>query len=156
MNSYEWLYAIARQESAFAHDAYSSAGARGLMQLRSGTARQVAKRIGVPHKKSDLFHAEHNITLGSNYLKQLLDKFEGNRILATAAYNAGPNRVNKWLENQTKTLPHDVWIETLPFHETRSYVQNVLAFSVIYGHRPGIKSPLIAEQVLFIGRKKSG
>ncbi len=152
----EWLYAIARQESAFAHDAYSSAGARGLMQLRPGTAKQVAKRIGVPHKKSDLFRAEHNITLGSSYLKHLLDDFEGNRILATAAYNAGPHRVRKWLKNQTESLPHDIWIETLPFHETRNYVQNVLAFSVIYGHRLGIDSPLIAEQELFIGEKKSG
>ncbi|ARN76471.1 hypothetical protein BST96_17095 [Oceanicoccus sagamiensis] len=152
----EWLYAIARQESAFAHDAYSSAGARGLMQLRPATAKQVAKRIGVPHRKTDLFRAEHNITLGSNYLKHLLDDFEGNRILATAAYNAGPHRVRKWLKNQTETLPHDIWIETLPFHETRNYVQNVLAFSVIYGHRLGIESPLIAEQELFIVVKKSG
>ena len=84
-------------------------------------------------------------------MKHLLDDFQGNRILATAAYNAGPHRVKKWLKNQPATLPHDIWIETLPFHETRNYVQNVLAFSVIYGHRLGIKSPLIAKQELFIG-----
>jgi soluble lytic murein transglycosylase len=147
----EWLYAIARQESAFGEDAYSSAGARGLMQILPSTGEQIAKRIGVPYNKQDLFHAEKNITLGSSYLKQLLDDFQGNRILATAAYNAGPHRVKKWLKHQSTPLPHDIWIETLPFHETRGYVKNVLAFSVIYGHRLGVQSPLFTQQELFIG-----
>ncbi|MFA7553620.1 MAG: transglycosylase SLT domain-containing protein [Spongiibacteraceae bacterium] len=147
----EWLYAITRQESAFGQDAYSSAGARGLMQLLPSTAQLVAQKIGISYNQSDLFQAEKNIALGSNYLKSLLDDFNGNRILATAAYNAGPNRVKKWLERQPATLPHDIWIETLPFHETRNYVQNVLAFSVIYGHRLGLNTPLINPQELFIG-----
>lgn len=141
----EWIYAITRQESAFAHDAYSSAGARGLMQLLPGTAKQVARNIGVNFRSSDLFKPEKNIKLGSHYLQQLLNQFEGNRILATAAYNAGPHRVNRWLENQTDTVDYDIWIETLPFHETRSYVQNVLAFSVIYGYRLGIETDLIQQ-----------
>ncbi len=142
----EWLYAIARQESAFAEDAYSSAGARGLMQLRPSTAKLVAKQLGVKFNSYDLYRPEKNIALGSNYLKQLLEKYKGNRILATAAYNAGPHRVNRWLRSQSASLPYDVWIETLPFHETRNYVQNVLAFSVIYGHRLGTNSRLINEQ----------
>ncbi len=147
----EWLYAIARQESAFAQDAQSSIGARGLLQLRPGTAKQVARKIGVKYKTQDLLQADKNIILGSNYLKQLLGDFEGNHILATAAYNAGPYRVKKWLKNQPSTLPYDIWIETLPFHETRNYVQNVLAFSVIYGHRLGLSSPLIGQTELTIG-----
>lgn len=148
----EWLYAITRQESAFAKDAHSSAGATGLMQLLPGTAEQVAKKMGVSYNKKDLLTADKNIALGSNYLKQLLDDFSGNRILATAAYNAGPHRVKKWLNRQTATLPHDIWIETLPFYETRNYVQNVLAFSVIYGHRLGIDSPLINTKESLIGQ----
>lgn len=147
----EWLYAIARQESAFARDAYSSAGARGLLQLRPGTAKQVAKKQGIPYLQRDLFQPEKNIKLGSNYLKSLLADFDGNRILATAAYNAGPHRVKKWLQRQQGSLPYDIWIETLPFYETRNYVQNVLAFSVIYGHRLGNNSPLIGQQELLIG-----
>jgi peptidoglycan lytic transglycosylase len=144
--SLEWLYAIARQESAFADDAYSSAGARGLLQLRPSTAKKIAHRIGVKYKTRDLYQADKNITLGSVYLKELLEVFEGNRILATAAYNAGPHRVKKWLKKQDKALPYDIWIETLPFYETRNYVQNVLAFSVIYGYRLGTDSPLIGAQ----------
>lgn len=147
----EWLYAITRQESAFAQDAYSSAGAKGLMQLLPGTAKSVAEKMGVSYSQKDLFTADKNIALGSNYLKQLLDDFSGNRILATAAYNAGPHRVKKWLHRQTATLPHDIWIETLPFYETRNYVQNVLAFSVIYGHRLGVRSPLINTEESLIG-----
>ncbi|WP_101757134.1 transglycosylase SLT domain-containing protein [Oceanicoccus sp. KOV_DT_Chl] len=148
----EWLYAIARQESAFASDAYSSVGARGLLQLRPSTAKNVARKIGIPFKKQDLFIAENNITLGSNYLKELLEVFSGNHILATAAYNAGPHRVKKWLNNQSSALPYDIWIETLPFHETRNYVQNVLAFSIIYGHRLGITTSLTGDTPLLIGR----
>lgn len=150
----EWLYAIARQESAFAIDAYSSAGARGLLQLMPRTARQVAKKIGVKFSTKDLYLAEKNITLGSSYLKQLLQDFQGNHVLATAAYNAGPLRVKKWLNRQNSALPYDIWIETLPYHETRNYVQNVLAFSVIYGYRLGFDSSMINNAGLMIGEKK--
>ena len=72
------------------------------------------------------------------YLAQLMEQFNGNRILAAAAYNAGPNRVKQWLDQDTQlALPYDIWIETIPFGETRSYVQNVLAYAVIYGYRTG-------------------
>ncbi|MEE8057044.1 MAG: transglycosylase SLT domain-containing protein, partial [Pseudomonadales bacterium] len=148
----EWLYAIARQESAFAQDAQSAAGARGLLQLKPRTAKQVARKMGIKYRSRDLLQADKNIVLGSHYLKQLLDDFEGNHILATAAYNAGPYRLKKWLKQQQTTLPYDIWIETLPFQETRNYVQNVLAFSVIYGHRLGLNSPLISQTELFIGK----
>ena len=152
----EWLYAIARQESAFADDAYSSAGARGLLQLRPSTAREIARKLGMKYRTQDLFQPDKNITLGSVYLKQLLEAFKGNHILATAAYNAGPYRVKKWLDKQQQALPYDIWIETLPYYETRNYVQNVLAFSVIYGYRLGINTPLIGAQESVIQQATPG
>jgi soluble lytic murein transglycosylase len=147
-----WVFAIARQESAFSPDARSHAGALGLMQLMPSTASQTAQQIGLKFKLADLLKPATNIHLGSNYLKSLLDQFNGNRILATTAYNAGPNRVKRWLEKTNSNLPFDVWIETIPFEETRSYVQNVLAFSVIYDYRMSKESQLVtafeSEQML--------
>jgi soluble lytic murein transglycosylase len=140
-----WLFAIARQESAFSPDARSKAGALGLMQLMPGTAKQTARQIGLKYKKSDLFKPGTNIQLGSTYLKGLLETFNGNRILATTAYNAGPYRVKKWLKKTKKNLAFDAWIETIPFKETRHYVQNVLAFSVIYGYRMESDSQLVTS-----------
>jgi soluble lytic murein transglycosylase len=133
-----FLYAIARQESAFIHDAHSSAGALGLMQLMPATGEQMAEDAGMNFSRQGLLQPETNITLGSRYLAQLMEQFNGNRILAAAAYNAGPNRVKQWLDQDTPlALPYDIWIETIPFAETRSYVQNVLAYAVIYGYRTG-------------------
>ena len=86
--------------------------------------------------------------LGSHYLTYLLEKYQGNRILAAAAYNAGPHRVNRWLSDEGKERPYDVWIETIPFGETRQYVQNVLCFSVIYGYRLG-------EPVRFVSNEEA-
>ncbi len=138
-----FIYAIARQESAFHERARSSAGAMGLMQLMPYTARQTAKRSGIKHRDSYLLDPEYNIKLGSRYLKEQLDKFNGNRILAAAAYNAGPHRVDSWIKKNSLSLPYDVWIESIPFRETRGYVQNVLAFSVIYAYRLGQESELV-------------
>jgi soluble lytic murein transglycosylase len=142
------LFAVARQESAFMQDVRSPAGARGLMQLMPGTARQTAERIGLQISEQDLFNPDINIALGSRYMAELLEEFNGNRILAAAAYNAGPNRVKQWLERSAENpLPLDMWIETIPFVETRSYVQNVLAYSVIYSYRMGAAiSFLTAEE----------
>ncbi|MDQ2075572.1 transglycosylase SLT domain-containing protein [Marinimicrobium sp. ABcell2] len=140
------LFAIARQESAFMADARSPAGALGLMQLMPTTAQYTARRAGIPYRKHDLLSPETNIDLGSRYLHQLLNEFNGNRILAAAAYNAGPTRVRQWLGATERKLPYDVWIETIPFQETRGYVQNVLAFSVIYGYRLGELSPVITPE----------
>jgi len=132
-----WLFAITRQESAFMPDARSPVGALGLMQLMPDTARQVAKGQRMRINTDQLLQPEINIRLGSNYLRELFDRYTGNRVLATAAYNAGPSRISTLLKNQDETLPVDVWIEILPYRETREYVQNVLAFAVIYGQRLG-------------------
>lgn len=131
------LFAIARQESAFAPDARSSAGAMGLMQLMPATARQTARKAGIRYNKRDLLTPETNIALGSRYFKEMLSRFENNAAHAAAAYNAGPHRVDRWLADGRNQLPADVWIETIPFTETRGYVQNVMVFSVIYAYRGG-------------------
>jgi len=140
------LFAIARQESAFSPDAKSPAGALGLMQLMPATAKQTARRSGVNYKYHDLLKPEPNIKLGSRYLNSLLSQFDGNRILAAAAYNAGPNRVKKWLQVSEGKMPFDVWIETIPYKETRGYVQNVLAFSAIYSHKLGAAAPMVKPE----------
>lgn len=138
------LFAIARQESAFMHDVRSPAGARGLMQLMPGTARETALGAGMRVATADLYQPEINITLGSRYLAGLLEEFDGNRALAAAAYNAGPNRVKQWLRHSADNpVPMDIWIETIPYLETRGYVQNVLAYSVIYGVRMGQPVPFL-------------
>lgn len=133
------LFAIARQESAFAPDARSSAGALGLMQLMPATARQTARKAGIRFSKHDLLTPETNIALGSRYFKEMLSRFENNAAHAAAAYNAGPHRVDRWLADGRDQLPADVWIETIPFTETRGYVQNIMVFSVIYAYRGGVE-----------------
>lgn len=142
------LFAVTRQESAFMHDARSAAGARGLMQLMPGTARQTANGAGMSIVDAeDLYNPDINIMLGSRYMAELLEAFDGNRAVAAAAYNAGPNRVRQWLRrNGENPLPLDIWIETIPFAETRGYVQNVLAYSVIYGYRMGDMVAFLSEE----------
>jgi soluble lytic murein transglycosylase len=139
------IYAIARQESAWEKDAQSHAGAMGLMQILPRTAQETAKKAGIKFKKTDLFTPEKNIIIGSRYISGLLERFENNRITAVAAYNAGPTRVNRWLKETAENLPHDVWIEVIPFGETRKYVQNVLSYAVVYGHQTGNTVPLLTE-----------
>lgn len=132
-----WTQALARQESALFPWARSRVGARGLMQLMPRTAKQTAKSIGLTLKSNDsLFNDEFNIKLGTTYLAQMYKQFDNNRVFATAAYNAGPHRVKRWLKDK-EHLPLDVWIELIPFDETRTYVQNVLSFAVIYAQRNG-------------------
>ncbi|MCO7227210.1 transglycosylase SLT domain-containing protein [Pleionea sp. CnH1-48] len=127
-----WSLAIARRESAFMPDARSRVGALGLMQLMPQTARYVAKKERVKlHSTRQLLNPELNIKLGTSYLKRLLDEHEGNNILATASYNAGKHRVKKWIALDQE-IPTDVWIETIPYHETRAYIKNVLAYQQIY------------------------
>lgn len=137
----QWSLAIARQESAFMPDAKSSSGALGLMQLMPATAKMVARKLGVSYaNNTSLTEPNLNIQLGSNYLREMLQRFDNNRILASAAYNAGPGRVDRWAD---PTIPFDVWIEIIPFTETRNYVQNVLMFSSIYSRAMEESQPLI-------------
>jgi len=138
-----WVYAITRQESAFMADARSHAGAMGLMQLMPGTARETAQRYRIPlNNPNDVLIPDRNIALGTAYLSQLQGQFQGNRVLASAAYNAGPGRVRQWTRGIGE-MPADVWIETIPFDETRQYVQSVLSYAVIYGDKLGIRQQVM-------------
>ncbi|NQY63483.1 MAG: transglycosylase SLT domain-containing protein [Alteromonadaceae bacterium] len=138
-----WTFAIARRESSFMPDAYSHAGAKGLMQVMPRTAKQLKSRS---LSKNYLLMAKNNINLGTKYLRQLLDKNKGNAILATASYNAGPYRVKSWLKG-ADSLPADMWIETIPFKETRDYVKSVLAYQQIYQLKVGQKGSLFDELI---------
>lgn len=138
-----WMFAVTRQESAFMIQAKSHVGAMGLMQLMPATAKETAQRYGIPlASPQSAVIPEINIKLGAAYLNQVLGQFKGNRVLASAAYNAGPGRVRQWLRD-AKHLPYDVWVESIPFDETRLYVQNVLTYSVIYGEKLKAPIPLI-------------
>ena len=138
-----WVFAITRQESAFMVDARSGVGASGLMQLMPATAKETARRYGIPlASPQQVLNPDKNIQLGAAYLSQVHGQFNGNRILASAAYNAGPGRVRQWLKGADH-LAYDVWVESIPFDETRQYVQNVLAYSVIYGQKLNAPQPLV-------------
>ncbi len=148
-----WVLAVMRQESAFAADAISPAGAQGLMQLMLPTARQVAKRLNLPEPSAtELLDPTLNIQLGTSYLRQMQKRFAGNMVLATAAYNAGPRRVTSWLPKTT--LNAEIWVEKIPFSETRNYVRRVLTYMILYekllGKIPGSivkRMPLIRNKV---------
>ena len=138
-----WVFAITRQESAFMADARSHVGATGLMQLMPATAKETARRFDIPlSSHQQVLNPNTNIQLGAAYLSQIYGQFKGNRVLASAAYNAGPGRVRQWLRN-AEHLPFDVWVENIPFDETRQYVQNVLTYSVIYGQKLNAPQPLV-------------
>lgn len=127
-----WIYSVMRRESAFSPDIRSSAGAIGLMQILPNTARYVGRQIGFSSQQyRNLTDAQSNIELGSAYLKYLLERYNGNLVMATAAYNAGPRRVDQWAA-ETHLLPADQWIDTIPFRETRRYVKAVLEYTMVF------------------------
>ena len=128
----EYVYGVMRQESAFNIAARSHAGASGLMQLMPGTAKQVARTLNKNSpSRSALLQPDLNVELGSKYLRLMLDQYENQQVLATAAYNAGPHRVKRWLP-QDNNMSADVWVDTIPFNETRKYVRRVMAYSTVY------------------------
>lgn len=137
------MLAVARQESLFDPRARSPANARGLMQLIHPTAERVARRVGINEPSTtDLYQPALNIELAGHYLASLMDRYDQRRPLAAAAYNAGEHRVDRWIRDASG-LWMDVWIETIPFRETRNYVKNVLAFAQVYGHRRGSPRPML-------------
>jgi soluble lytic murein transglycosylase len=126
------IYGVMRRESLFDPLARSSVGALGLMQLMPSTARRVAKSLGMKRpRKSDILRVENNIRLGTHYLRTVMNRFDNNVALAAAAYNAGPGNVKRWLPKNT-IMSADLWVETVPFKETRNYVQAVLAYSTVF------------------------
>jgi len=139
------LLAIARRESAFYPQARSPAGARGLMQVMPATGAQVARQLGAAHRGADLYEIEHNVLLGSAYYRQLLDRYRGNRVFALTAYNAGPHRVDRWRNKPAQQLAVDLWIETIPFRETRDYVKAVLSYNVVFQYLMGDTYSLLSD-----------
>lgn len=130
-----WVYGVMRQESGFAVNARSTAGALGLMQLMPRVGRSTARRLKLDVSSSDAILAvENNLRLGTAFLQNLLKRHNGNQLLATAAYNAGPSRVKSW-RPRDGALAADAWVETIPYEETRDYVKNVMAYTTVYDHR---------------------
>ncbi|MBR9970456.1 lytic transglycosylase domain-containing protein [Magnetospirillum sp. J10] len=135
------VLALIRQESGFMTAVQSPVGARGLMQLMPATAKQVAKAINVAFKPAKLDDPDYNVRLGSTYLGDMIDNFEGSYVMALAAYNAGPARVRRWVKEygdpRDPTVDAIDWIEMIPFTETRSYVQRVMESLSIYRRKLG-------------------
>lgn len=144
-------YAIARQESAFNPAAVSPANARGLLQLLPGTAKNVASRHGMAYSAEKLTSdAGYNATLGSQYLGEQIESFQGSYILTFIAYNAGPKRVPEWIarygDPRGKPIDEVVdWIERIPFSETRGYVQRVMENYQVYKTRLGQKADIVQD-----------
>ncbi|MFZ5558135.1 MAG: transglycosylase SLT domain-containing protein [Pseudomonadota bacterium] len=126
-----WVLGLIRQESRFMVDARSSAGASGLMQLMPGTARWVAKKMGMTSYRSSMVNeVETNLALGTYYLKHVHDRLDGSPVLASAAYNAGPRRAQRWRDE--RPLEGAIYAETIPFNETRDYVKKVMSNAEYY------------------------
>ncbi|WP_296747013.1 lytic transglycosylase domain-containing protein [Mesorhizobium sp.] len=146
-------YAIARQESEFNVGAVSSAGARGLLQLMPGTAKQLAKKAGMTFSQDRLTtDAGYNATLGSAFLGEQLDRFNGSYVLTFAGYNAGPNRASQWVAKYGDPRGKDIdsvvdWIERIPYTETRSYVQRVMENYEVYKMRISGKYDIVGDLV---------
>jgi len=156
------IHAIARQESQFDRAAISHAGARGLMQLMPGTARETSVRLGMAYNPSSLtVDTDYNIQLGSTYFQKMFALY-GSYPLAIAAYNAGPGNVNKWIAaNGDPRLPGgDMvrWVEQIPIFETKNYVQRVLENAVVYDllnpQRARSQGP--ANLSWYLGKRKPG
>lgn len=130
-----WMYALIRAESAFIEDVRSPTGALGLMQVMPATGKHTAKNIGLRnYNTKQLLLSDKNVRIGSAYLKQMYGAFNNSAVLATAAYNAGPTNVKRWLPKK-HCLEADIWIEKIPFTETRKYVQRILYFASVYDWR---------------------
>ena len=130
-----WIYALTRAESAFIEDVRSPAGALGLMQVMPATGKLTAKNIGLRnYNTKQLLQSNKNVRIGSAYLKQMFESFNDNMVLATAAYNAGPTNVKRWLPKK-QCEQAEIWIEQIPFTETRKYVRRILFFASVYDWR---------------------
>lgn len=160
---YTMIHAIARQESQFDRAAVSRAGARGLMQLMPGTARETAGKLGLGYDMAALTtDTGYNIRLGSSYIQRMLSYYGGSYPLAVAAYNAGPGNVNKWIRaNGDPRMPGvDMldWIEAIPIFETKNYVQRVLENAVVYDllHPQRARSRGPAHLSWYLGKNRPG
>lgn len=147
-----WIYGIARQESRFMVAAKSGVGASGLMQLMPATAKWIAGKAGVENYHNGMIHEmDTNIALGTYYMRYTLDLMNGQSVMATAAYNAGPSRAKRWQADVP--LEGAIYAETIPFTETRTYVQRVMANAHLYSHQLGLKSMTLKQRLGVIPSK---
>ncbi len=149
-----WIFGVMRRESAYIQNVRSGAGAVGLMQLMPRTAKYVAGLQGKRNWKGDLTDAATNIGFGTYYLRYVMNKFDDHQVLATASYNAGPSRVDQWLRDDS--VDADIWIDTIPFTETRRYVRAVLAYAAIYDYHLTGKAQRLSEKLRPIPAAASG
>ncbi|MCW8335203.1 murein transglycosylase [Vibrio paucivorans] len=140
------LMSLARQESAMDIEARSPVGARGIMQIMPRTAKYTAQKYKLSYNGvEDLYEVGKNIEIGSHYLNGLLEQYDNNRIFALAAYNAGPHRVKQWRSRTVEKLDAYAFIESIPFNETRGYVQNILMFETYYRDLMGVDGAFLNE-----------
>jgi soluble lytic murein transglycosylase len=152
----EWVFGTIRSESAMVETARSSANARGLMQITPATGKRVAKKHALPWSGiAQLMTAEGNLPIGTAFMRDLLDEFDQNPVLVSGAYNAGPNAVKRWLKSRP-SAEAAIWIETLPYYETRDYIPRVLAFTTIYNWRMGGELKRISSRMPHIESGKIG
>ena len=146
-----WVMGLMRSESALAEDAISHAGARGLMQVTPHTATQLSRRHSLAYSgRAQLLDAQTNVRFGTTYLRELMDRFGDDPVLVSGAYNAGPNAVDRWVEDGYTGDPA-IWIDTLPYFETRDYSPRVMAFSTLYEWRFGQPVKRISVRMLRVG-----
>ncbi|HXF65340.1 MAG TPA: transglycosylase SLT domain-containing protein [Burkholderiales bacterium] len=148
-----WVYGLIRQESRFIADAKSRAGASGLMQLMPATARWVAKKLGLKDWRwSQVNEVDVNVSLGTYYLRHVLDALDGHSLLASAAYNAGPGRARQW--RPEAPVEGAIYAETIPLNETRDYVKKVMANATYYAHNFGQQLQSLKQRLGVIGPRR--
>ena len=140
-----YVYGLIRQESRFVLDARSHVGAAGLMQVMPATARWTARKVGLDYSAARMHDRDFNLRIGTQYLKLVLDRFDGAQALAAAAYNAGPSRPARWRDGPV--LDAAIWAENIPFNETRDYVRKVLLGGAVYAQVLGLPATSLRERL---------
>lgn len=142
-----WIFALIRQESMFMAEISSSAGALGVMQIMPATGRRIASLLGehFPHRFM-LLCPENNIRFGTFYLRMQLKQLQNNPVLALAAYNAGGRTVRKWLPEEDP-VPADIWVEIIPFYETRNYIEMIFTYDAVYRQRLGLEPGRLSDRM---------
>ncbi len=150
-----WVYGLMRQESRFATSAKSETGASGLMQIMPNTARWVARKMGLKSYRKSLIHQlDTNLRLGTYYMKSVLSQADNSPVLASAAYNAGPGRARQWRGDQP--LEGAIYIESIPYEETRDYVKKVMSNTVYYADQFGNPPRSLKQRLGIIAAKPAG
>ena len=149
-----WVYGLMRQESRFVTQAKSTVGAAGVMQVMPATARWIAQRLGMKdYRKVLISQLDTNLKLGTYYMKNVLTSLGNNPVLASAAYNAGPGRARQWLAG--KPMEGAIYVECIPFDETRDYVKKVMSNTVYYARLLGQATPSLKQRLGMIDGKKA-